>query len=140
MEDFQRVNELTRQKILRRKKQRRKQLIMHALLCSSIVIILLTVVVIALSIKSAEAEAQRKKELEKYIENPPGYTQQLLTVNAFSRPGTELEEVNGVVIHYTANPGTTAMQNRNYFEGLKDSKSTKASSHFIIGQFFPVIS
>ena len=42
-------------------------------------------------------------------------------------------EANGIVIHYTANPGTTAMQNRNYFEGLKDSRKTRASSHFIVG-------
>lgn len=133
MEDFQRINELTKQKILRRKKQRRKQLIMHMLLCSSVVIILITIAVVVLSAGAAEETAKKKDELTKYIENPPGYTQQLLTVNAFSRPGTELEEVNGVVIHYTANPGTTAMQNRNYFEGLKDTKSTKASSHFIIG-------
>ena len=39
----------------------------------------------------------------------------------------------GVVIHYTANPGTDALQNRNYFENLKTSKLTKASSHFVIG-------
>ena len=37
------------------------------------------------------------------------------------------------MIHYTANPGSTAQQNHDYFEGLKDSQSTKASSHFIIG-------
>ncbi len=58
---------------------------------------------------------------------------ELLTVNEYSRPGTALTEVNGVVVHYTANPGTDAIDNRNYFEGLKDSHITKASSHFIIG-------
>ncbi len=58
---------------------------------------------------------------------------ELLTVNEYSRPGTALPEVNGVVIHYTANPGTDAIDNRNYFEGLKDSHITKASSHFIVG-------
>lgn len=58
---------------------------------------------------------------------------QLLTVNPYSRPGRQSSKINGIVIHYTANPGTTAMQNRNYFEGLKDSKQTKASSHFIVG-------
>lgn len=58
---------------------------------------------------------------------------ELLTVNEYSRPGTVLEKVNGIVIHYTANPGTTAIQNRGYFEGLKDSHQTKASSHFIVG-------
>ncbi|MEF9941158.1 MAG: peptidoglycan recognition family protein [Lachnospiraceae bacterium] len=58
---------------------------------------------------------------------------QLLTVNEYSRPGTASEKINGIVIHYTANPGATAQQNRNYFEGLKTSKQTKVSSHFIIG-------
>ncbi len=58
---------------------------------------------------------------------------ELLTVNEYSRPGIALEEVKGIVIHYTANPGTTALQNRDYFEGLKDGSGTHASSHFIVG-------
>lgn len=57
----------------------------------------------------------------------------LLTVNEYSRPAIALNKVKGVVIHYTANPGTSAKNNRDYFEGLKDSHITKASSHFIIG-------
>lgn len=74
-----------------------------------------------------------KAMLTKYIENPPVYTEELLTPNEYSRPGYPLETVTGIVIHYTANPGTTAQQNRNYFEGLAESKETKVSSHFIIG-------
>lgn len=58
---------------------------------------------------------------------------ELLSVNEYSRPGEELAQVNNIVIHYTANPGATAIQNRDYFEGLKESKITKASSHFIVG-------
>lgn len=58
---------------------------------------------------------------------------QLLTVNPYSRPGTHSDKINNIVIHYTANPGTTAKQNRNYFENLKDVRKTKASSHFIVG-------
>lgn len=57
----------------------------------------------------------------------------LLSVNEYSRPGIALEKISGIVIHYTANPGTGAAANRNYFEGLKDSHITKASSHFVIG-------
>lgn len=57
----------------------------------------------------------------------------LLTVNEYSRPGIESNEIQGIVIHYTANPGATAKQNRDYFEGLKDSHITKASSHFVVG-------
>ena len=63
----------------------------------------------------------------------PDMNVQLLTGNEYSRPGTKTERIKGIVIHYTANPGSTAMQNRNYFEGLKDSHVTKASSHFIVG-------
>lgn len=66
------------------------------------------------------------------MERPP-LDVQLLTVNEYSRPGITLEAVNGIVIHYTANPGTSAFDNRNYFENLKTSHTTKASSHFIIG-------
>mgnify|MGYP000975940121 CR=1 FL=1 len=53
--------------------------------------------------------------------------------NEYSRPQTELKKVNAIVIHYTANPGTSAKNNRSYFEGLAQSHATKASSHFIIG-------
>lgn len=56
-----------------------------------------------------------------------------LTPNPYSRPQTPLKKINGIVIHYTANPGTSAKNNRSYFEGLKDTKTTYASSHFIIG-------
>lgn len=79
--------------------------------------------------KTDEAE----QAVSKLIVPPPDYDVQLLTVNPYSRPGDALEEVNGVVVHWTANPGTTAQQNRGYFESLKDTHETSASSHFIIG-------
>ncbi|MDD6212010.1 MAG: peptidoglycan recognition family protein [Clostridiales bacterium] len=64
----------------------------------------------------------------------PEYVQEeYLTVNPYSRPGVEVKEINSIVIHYTANPGSTAKQNRDYFEGLANSGETKASSNFIIG-------
>lgn len=63
----------------------------------------------------------------------PEITEELLTPNPYSRPELPLEEVHGVVVHYTANPGTDAGDNRSYFEGLKNSHKTYASSHFIIG-------
>lgn len=69
----------------------------------------------------------------KVIKEPPDFEVNLLTKNDYSRPGEENNEIKGIVIHYTANPGTTAAQNRSYFEGLKNSHITKASSHFIIG-------
>ena len=65
----------------------------------------------------------------------PSYVQKdYLTVNPWSRPGTPLTEIRGVVIHYVGNPGTTAQANRNYFESLSSGETgTYASSHFIVG-------
>lgn len=58
---------------------------------------------------------------------------ELLTPNSWSRPQTRLKKVDGIVIHYTANPGSTAMQNRDYFENLPETQEAQASSHFVVG-------
>lgn len=66
-------------------------------------------------------------------ELPDWVRQNLLPVNEYSRPGTALSQVNGVVVHYVGNPGTTAEQNRSYFANLAETHETWASSHFVIG-------
>lgn len=58
---------------------------------------------------------------------------QLLDVNEYSRPGTESDAITGIVIHYTANPGSTAQNNRDYFNGLQDGHGDYISSHFVVG-------
>ena len=63
----------------------------------------------------------------------PAWTEDFLTVNEYSRPGDPLESVKSIFVHYTANPGTSAAQNRSYFEWLKDTHETSASAHFVIG-------
>ncbi len=68
-----------------------------------------------------------------YNDNRPELDVDLLPINDYSRPARALEKVNGIVVHYTANPGTTARQNRDYFAGLAESHITHASSHFVIG-------
>ena len=68
-----------------------------------------------------------------YNDNRPELDVDLLPINDYSRPARALEKVNGIVVHYTANPGTTAQQNRDYFAGLAESHITHASSHFVIG-------
>ena len=64
---------------------------------------------------------------------PPWIQQELLPINEWSRPGTAMDGINGIVVHYVGNPGTTARQNRSYFEGLAQSHETYASSHFLVG-------
>lgn len=56
-----------------------------------------------------------------------------LTVSSWNRPGTALGRVRAVACHYIGNPGTSAMANRNYFENLRITHTTKASCHYIIG-------
>lgn len=68
-----------------------------------------------------------------YIERMDHIEPMMLTPNPYSRPETPLEKINGVVIHYTANPDTDAEANRNYFENLSIHKTTSVSSHYIIG-------
>lgn len=95
-------------------------------------IILLAAIVVGI-IKVTDVIQNIRQPKQKVITDTPQFDVDLLTVNEYSRPGIERSEINGIVIHYTANPGSTAKQNRDYFEGLKDSKATKASSHFIVG-------
>lgn len=73
------------------------------------------------------------REPKKRIETPPELIVDLLTYNDYSRVGHVLPEVKNVFVHYTANVGTGAAQNRSYFENLKDTHETSASAHFIIG-------
>lgn len=58
---------------------------------------------------------------------------QLLDINEYSRPGIQTNGIHGIVIHYTANPGSSAQANRDYFQGLKDIQETSASSNFVVG-------
>ena len=68
----------------------------------------------------------------------------LLTANPFSRPGKKLSGVKAIAIHWVANAGSTARQNRDYFESLKsqslsDASARFASAHFIVGVFGEVV-
>lgn len=63
----------------------------------------------------------------------PEWTEDFLTISEYSRPGDPLPEVKNIFVHYTANPNTSAAQNRSYFEQLKDTHERGASAHFIIG-------
>ena len=65
---------------------------------------------------------------------PEDVTEDLLEVNPYSRPGTPLERIDGVVIHYVGNPNTSAQANRDYFETLAaGTDDIYASAHFIVG-------
>lgn len=60
--------------------------------------------------------------------------EKLLSVNEYSRPGTTLKVVLGIVLHWTASPKQTALAVWHFFE--KDCRLMKhySSAHYIIDQ------
>lgn len=119
-----------------RKEERQRQLFFRmmtaGLVIAAVVMIIVTIVTVKRH-KEEETAEEQEITVEKYIDQQPELDVELLTINEYSRPAMALEQVNGIVIHYTANPGTTAIQNRSYFENLAETHETKASSHFVIG-------
>ena len=116
-----------------RKKRRKKVRIQKITIFGAA---LLTACLIAVGGNRIGAAIEERRLLEARNESfvgAPPFDVELLDVNEYSRPGISLEQINGIVIHYTANPGSTAQNNRDYFEGLKDSHETKVSSHFVVG-------
>lgn len=131
----------------RRRAQQRKKRRQHVLIARTCIFggALLIILVVILLISSALSKNKVKqtikdennilKQEEKYLvmEEKPDIDVQLLTPNEYSRPGIATETITNIVVHYTANPGTTAQQNHDFFEGLKDSHVTSVSSHFVVG-------
>lgn len=128
-------------RLKKRRIQKAKQT--AVMLCFLVVIIWLAYLIISgicslfqnnlASSSGMKETVELKGEIEKMTVDSPKIDVNLLTVNKYSRPGTKLKKVNGIVIHYVGNPGTTAAQNRSYFENLKDTHETSASSHFVVG-------
>lgn len=119
--------------------KRKKEIQRMIALVSVITLVVILILTGALTAYQSFQAGKQKKKAEKSLlvdVTKPDIDVALLTPNVNSRPQTALEKVNGVVIHYTANPGTDAMANRNYFEGRKNMPEEvqyKVSSHFIIG-------
>jgi N-acetylmuramoyl-L-alanine amidase len=59
---------------------------------------------------------------------------QFLTPNKLSRPQKPMSQIKGLVLHWVANPNTTAKQNWQYFENkkLKPESNEYGSAHEII--------
>ena len=74
-----------------------------------------------------------EKETEVIFVPRPDIDEQILSVNEYSRPGTKTDGIHYVVIHYLANPETTAQQNHDYFESLKDLKNVYMSANYVVG-------
>ena len=63
----------------------------------------------------------------------PNIDVQLLTINDWSRPGIAVRDIKKIVVHYLGNPETTAQENRDYFESLKNLQDTYMSANYVVG-------
>lgn len=130
MAEYQKKKRSARGSFKRRRQRNRNLIITLLCIISIIFLFFLGFFVIRRAIVQEEA---KKASLMDPLAGAPPLDVQLLSLNEYSRPGLALENVKNIAIHYTANPGSTAMDNRNYFENLKESHETKVSSHFIVG-------
>ena len=93
-------------------------------------LLILAVLTLVLAVRSFTSHGSKYVDVDA---SEPDIDVQLLDVNPYSRPGIESNGITGIVIHYTANPGSTAQDNRDYFNGLQYSQETSASSNFVVG-------
>ena len=137
MDEYEKIRQKKREAYRKRHRAqvRRKQLITDAVVIGIIIILIAAIIIVGVQRARKAKQEEVKAEVTSTLYNPtePKLDVELLTPNPYSRPQKALDKVNGIVVHYTANPGTTARQNRDYFNGLAETKKTKASSHFVIG-------
>lgn len=93
-------------------------------------ILILAVLTLVLAVRGFAVQGSKYVNVDA---SEPDIDVQLLDINPYSRPGIESSGITGIVIHYTANPGSTAQENRDYFNGLQYSQETSASSNFVVG-------
>ena len=133
--DRNRTAEEGRIKRRRRKRQRQKKVlhIMLLLILTGLLALFLFILIRNITGKEEVAGTFHFQEiLSGHTAEKPEITEEFLTPNPYSRPQTKLKKVKNIFVHYTANPGTSAEQNRSYFENLGVTGETSASAHFII--------
>lgn len=112
--------------MLKRKIRRKKRI--------RIIIILLLVVILSLggifcfTLYKNGGKLPPKELNIKTLDTPKYVDKQFINIG-FARTGVKLVEINNIVIHYVGNPGTTAQNNREYF----NKPDTDVCSHFVIG-------
>lgn len=111
---------MTRRKL--RKKKRLAPRIM-ILIIELLVVIILGVVLYNLFKTTNNVEKAKNLDIPDWIQVD------LIDEGNPSRNGMPLDGLRDIVIHYVGNPGTTAQQNRDFY----NHEDTYVSSHFVIG-------
>lgn len=66
-------------------------------------------------------------------ENAMNITQSFIHPNQFTRPGLPLKKVTAIAVHYAGDPGASAKNIRDYFNGTCIQQKRYASCHYAVG-------
>ncbi len=147
-QDSRRNRAAQAEQIRRRRQARRRRAYFYRTIACAMVVGCTVLVVMMLGMVYENIQQWKEKddtEVSSFVSTPvsneideskiekPKISTDLLEVNDYSRPGTKLTEVKNIFVHYTANPGTSAANNRSYFANLPITKERAASAHYIIG-------
>lgn len=124
---------MTKEEWYRKKRRKRMALVYTTVSLFMVILFMLFIIITTLWGEYFGSNNTGKETITEVLQNGAVIQLEYLTPNENSRPQIPLKRIKGVVVHYTANPGTSAINNRNYFEGLSIKKTTFASSHYIIG-------
>ena len=99
-------------------------------IAAAIVLTLVVAVIVLLTLLLKASPRNSDPEYLHEVQIPNWISVQYIDMDAGNaRNGALLEEINGIVVHYVANPGTSAERNRSYF----NNKGTTVFAHFIVG-------
>lgn len=91
--------------------------------------VLLVLGILAVGVYGAVRAVPRRRVARLERVTIPDTVEQALLPMGKARSGQRLADIRGIVIHYVGNPGTTAINNRNYFA----REDTEVCSHFVVG-------
>lgn len=112
--------------MLKRKTQRKKRI--RIIIILLLVVILFFAGIFCFALYYNGGKLPLRKLNVKTLDMPEYVDKQFINIG-FARTGVKLVEINDIVIHYVGNPGSTAQNNRDYF----NKADTDVCSHFVIG-------
>lgn len=121
-----------------RRKRRRRKIVLKRILCFCLFAAVIFTVILGITkgVKSFKNSGiggilsdNEVTEQLKAVKIPEWVDVQLLHPHGTARSETAVGAIKNIVIHYVANPGSTAQNNRDYF----DKEDTEVSSHFVVG-------
>lgn len=116
------------------RRRRRRKIIFRRIICFVLFVGIITGVSIGgvklyRRLVNGSGDTTAVTEKLKAIEIPDWIDEQLIYVHNTARTGAALDGVKNIVIHYVGNPGTSAQNNRDYY----NKPTTEVSSHFLVG-------